>query len=108
MQTALDLLMIHRWNVVIFFICILTVLSFSQVDLAVNPILDKKVYAPGDTVTVALECVIPEGHHLYGNPLGPGIGKPFELTLNDGNGVVWEKALKTPPKKYQPPIDGWV
>jgi len=100
--------MTNRCHAFLLFLFALTSACFSQVELTVNSILDKKVYAPGDTVVVALECIIPEGHHLYGNPLGPGIGKPLELTLNDKNGISWEKAFKTPPKKYQPPIEGWV
>ncbi len=74
--------MTQRWNVVFFFLCTLNAVSFSQTELIVNTILDKKVYAPGDTAVVALECIIPEGHHLYGNPLGPGIGKPLESLLH--------------------------
>jgi thiol:disulfide interchange protein len=82
--------------------------TYCDTDLIVGTVFDKQAYWPGDTVVVALECIIPEGYHLYGNPLGPGIGKPLELSATDDRGIMWFSAKKTPAKKFQPPLDQWV
>jgi thiol:disulfide interchange protein len=108
LSTQKGLFMTRRRNATFILLFALITTVFAQADLTIKPVLDKSGYAPGDTIVAALECVIPEGHHLYGNPLGPGIGKPLEITLNDNKGIVWIKAFKIPPKKYQPPVEGWV
>jgi thiol:disulfide interchange protein len=69
---------------------------------------DKNSYAPGDTVVLAIECVIAPGHHLYANPHGPGIGKPLRLKIKGAEPIHWLAAYKSPPMRYQPAIDAWV
>lgn len=91
-----------------FFILFFITAIFAAVDMKVTAILDKKAYNPGDTVVVALQCKIPDKYHLYGNPLGPGIGKPFSIKVNDDNGIKWLCAKKTPASKFQPDIGGWI
>lgn len=81
---------------------------FAEPDLNVSPVLDKKAYNPGDTVIVALQCKIPDKYHLYGSPLGPGIGKPLKIKVSENKGVEWIRARKTPASKFHPPIGGWV
>ena len=77
-------------------------------------------YGVGDTVVVGIRVGIPFGYHLYGNPLGPGVGKPLGLYINrispsdsgnnidSGIGVAWFEALKGASKKYKPPMGEWV
>lgn len=77
-------------------------------DITVTVTLDKPAYVAGDTVVTAIEFRIPSGYHLYGNPLGPGIGKPLVLRPHGKSAIVWIGARKTPPEKYQPTIGGWV
>jgi thiol:disulfide interchange protein len=74
--------------------------------LTVNPA--KKTFAPGDTVIVALRVEIPSGYHLYGNPLGPGIGKPLTIAIRSSGSVAWLDIVKTFPAKYKPDIGDWV
>ncbi len=76
--------------------------------LAITPILSQKVYLPGDTVILGLKAAIPAKYHLYGNPLGPGIGKPLFISISGGEGVRWLDIAKIKAKKYAPPIGEWV
>jgi len=76
-------------------------------------------YRAGDTVVVGIKVAIPSGYHLYGNPLGPGVGKPLNLYVNRVDpkadsidysiDVPWFEARKSNPKKYRPPqSETWV
>jgi len=71
-------------------------------------------YRAGETVIVGIRADIPSGYHLYGNPLGPGIGRPLNLFVNrvgpqdNGIDVVWTEAWKSAPKKYKPRMGDWV
>jgi thiol:disulfide interchange protein len=76
--------------------------------LTVTTTLDRPYYRAGDTVIIALECDIAPQHHLYANPLGPGIGKPLRLSVTPVDKVHWFVAYKTPAIRYQPGIDQWV
>ena len=87
---------------------IFAICAFSDTGLKVTPVLDKKAYNPGDTVIVALQCRIPDKYHLYGNPLGPGIGKPLMIKVSANNGIEWIRARKTPASKFHPSLGGWV
>jgi thiol:disulfide interchange protein DsbD len=75
-------------------------------------------YIGGDTIIIGVKATIPQGYHLYSNPLGPGIGKPLNLFINRRKpgsgqrgtpwGVAWGEARKSIPKRYNPPIGSWV
>lgn len=69
---------------------------------------DKSEYAHGDTVVLGVKVSIPDKYHLYSNPLGPGIGKPFLLTAEQNENIRWIEARKSPPQKFQPPFGDWV
>lgn len=76
--------------------------------ISVEPVLSKPVYAKGDTVLIALKITIPDKHHLYDNPKGPGIGKPMEFAVKSDNAIVWNSLLKQKSKKFTPEVGGWV
>jgi|WetSurMetagenome_2_1015567.scaffolds.fasta_scaffold00378_8 thiol:disulfide interchange protein len=80
----------------------------SAQDLSSDITLDKSSYSPGDTVIAVLHVVIPEKFHLYGNPLGPGIGKPAKLRVYSHGGIRWIGGFKTRPKRFYPEIGEWV
>jgi thiol:disulfide interchange protein DsbD len=82
--------------------------SFATSALSVSVALDKRTYRPADTVVIAVQCRIAPGFHLYSNPLGPGIGIPLRISTEGSAEVQWLKALKSPPRKYQPGVDKWV
>jgi thiol:disulfide interchange protein DsbD len=75
-------------------------------------------YIGGDTIVIGVKATIPQGYHLYSNPLGPGIGKPLNLFINRRKpgsgqrgtpwGVAWGEARKSIPRRYTPPIGSWV
>jgi cytochrome c biogenesis protein CcdA len=80
-------------------------------DLRLEAQVGRVSYHAGDTVVVGVRAVVPSGYHLYANPLGPGIGRPLQLFINGQNrgaGVEWTGARKSAPKRFQPPIGGWV
>jgi thiol:disulfide interchange protein len=97
----------------ILFACGISLLLFFTItgqnfELNVQTETDKTDYAPSDTIIAALKVKIPAQYHLYGNPLGPGIGKPMSLQMTNRNGVKWLFARKEPPKKFRPPVGSWV
>lgn len=80
----------------------------SQNELAVELIPSKNTYTAGDSIILALKIVIPEKYHLYGNPLGPGIGKPIEVSIDGARDVVWDGIRKPAARKFKPPVGEWV
>jgi thiol:disulfide interchange protein len=80
----------------------------SQQELSAEAILSKKVFAPRETVIVALHVTIPPSYHLYAAPLGPGIGKPAKVRVQASKGIQWLDLYKSPPEKFTPEIGDWV
>ncbi|NLL12719.1 MAG: hypothetical protein GX267_04890 [Fibrobacter sp.] len=80
----------------------------SQEDLAVELVPSKRAYTAGDSIILALKIIVPEKYHLYGNPLGPGIGKPLEISIDGARDVVWDGIRKPAARKYKPPVGEWV
>jgi thiol:disulfide interchange protein DsbD len=68
----------------------------------------RAAYAPGDTVLLGLRLKIPAGYHLYGNPLGPGIGKPVAIRIDGADGVEWLDIKMAPAEKFYPETGDWV
>ena len=67
-----------------------------------------KVYpVPGEITAVrgaeqfiALQVELPPRTHIYGNPKGPGTGKPTEITVKKTDGLVFEEQRFMPPEKF--------
>lgn len=95
-------------NMVVFGMLFLGITIFAQTDLKIETYLDKSSYQVGDTVVVALRCTIPDNFHLYGNPLGPGIGKPLSLEVGAGENFLWVGGKKSKAKKFKPEMGDWV
>jgi thiol:disulfide interchange protein len=87
-------------------VCIAVLFGFSAGSdiprLAVSAVPSKAAYFPGDTVIVALRVQLPSDCHLYGNPLGPGVGKPFAIGVKDGKGIQWQDIVKTKAGIFRP------
>ncbi|MBD3391828.1 MAG: hypothetical protein GF418_07205 [Chitinivibrionales bacterium] len=77
-------------------------------DFKIQVTAGREKHSAGDTVALAVTCRIPENYHLYGNPLGPGIGKPLRLKVTGGQSIRWLEARKIPAKRFQPDIGAWV
>lgn len=70
-------------------------------DLGFSCTLDKSSYGPGDSITLCLDVSIPPGWHLFGNPLGPGIGIPLMLGIRDSlSAITWSGLSKTAARKF--------
>ncbi len=99
-----------RLLVTLFFIQVFVQQAYCQElpRISVETVLSKPVYAKGDTVLVALKISIPDKHHFYDNPKGPGIGKPMEYAVKSDDAIVWNRLLKQKSKKFTPEVGGWV
>ena len=76
--------------------------------VTVTQSVDRSQYRTGDTATIILDIAIPEGFHLYGNPLGPGIGKPLRVKTPPNPRIAWISSAILPPVKYSPEAGEWV
>ncbi len=94
------------------FLLIYTVPSFSPVladdDLQVRMLSSHQAYSPGDTVFLGLQVKVPSNYHLYGNPLGPGIGKPLEIGIDGAEEIQWLDVKKMSARKFKPSMGDWV
>ena len=70
--------------------------------LDITAVPSKEAYSPGDTVIVALRVQFPPKFHLYGNPLGPGMGKPLMIGVKDAKNVRWLDIVKTKAGMFRP------
>ncbi|MBD3419057.1 MAG: hypothetical protein GF398_02955 [Chitinivibrionales bacterium] len=86
----------------------LNALVWAGGEMEVSIIPSYRAYSPGDSVVLAVHAKIPPKFHLYGNPLGPGIGKPMLLHVRSEGPVQWSGALKSPAEKFQPDMGEWV
>jgi thiol:disulfide interchange protein len=77
-------------------------------NLTIDVVASKSAYAPGDTVILGLKVNIPGKYHLYGNPLGPGIGKPVNIGIDGAGDMVWLDIKKNAPVKFYPSTGDWV
>ena len=64
---------------------------------------DQAGYQAGDTAILALDITIPDGFHLYANPMGPGVGIPLTVTPDNIQGIKWQTATSDPAQKYSTP-----
>ena len=80
-------------------------------ELEAKAYLDRTLVHPGETFRVALVLSIAQGWHIYGNPTGPGTGKPTEVSALPPKGFHVGPPLYSPPKKLAQPELGpkdWV
>ncbi len=73
--------------------------------------LDRTLVHPGETFRVCLDLAIEKGWHIYGDPLGPGTGKPTEVTPLPVDGFEVGPTLMSPPERLEQPELGpgdWV
>lgn len=89
-------------------VLLITSCAASQSAPAFSIIADRQSYAVGDTMVLSLDVSIPRNYHLYGNPLGPGIGKPLVIYPTKNGSIKWIGINKLPAKKFTPEIGGWV
>lgn len=54
---------------------------------------------------ITLTIEIPDKHHIYGNPKGPGIGKATTVLVKQQENFIFDPVQFLPPIKYQDPAD---
>jgi thiol:disulfide interchange protein len=80
----------------------------AEENLSAELILSRDSYAVSDTVIGAIKLTIPPAYHLYGNPIGPGIGKPVVIKAGNAHGVKWNRIIKQNARKFTPASGDWV
>jgi thiol:disulfide interchange protein len=60
-----------------------------------------EVYAGGSDV-LTIKIIIPDNLYIYGNPKGPGIGRPTAIEINSPNDFIFQSAVFAQPNKYTP------
>lgn len=94
-----------------FYLYMLSLLLITQPSCSNKHFTEFKIYpeqketavAAGGKGYIILKIEIPEYHYLYGNPKGPGIGKPTIVKTLDSGFISFEKARFAKPKKYFAP-----
>lgn len=77
-------------------------------NLTIDVAASKSAYMQGDTVILGLKVNIPGKYHLYGNPLGPGIGKAINIGIDSTGEMNWLEIKKSEPVKFYPATGDWV
>jgi len=63
--------------------------------------LDHDVLRPGEPFRIAVVAKIGIGWHIYGNPIGPGVGKPTTLSAEAPEGIQLDPARYAPAHKSE-------
>ncbi len=69
-------------------------------EMDVYPQQKETVAAQGSDGFIVIQVEIPQRSHIYGNPKGPGIGKPTEVFVTASKDIIFGKARYQKPKKY--------
>lgn len=67
----------------------------------VNAYLDRDILRPGDSFRVAVVLDVDKSWHIYGNPLGPGVGQLTEISAAAPDGFRFDPARYAPGEKYE-------
>lgn len=69
----------------------------------------RSAYIAGDTVILAVKVQIKPHYYLYGNPVGPGGGRPLTISIGQKYPAVrWLEVKKLKADKIGPPFGDWV
>ena len=69
--------------------------SFAE-HIQISVSLDHDVLRPGDSFRIAVVLDVDDGWHIYGNPLGPGIGLETIVSTQEADGFDFEPARYAP------------
>lgn len=69
-------------------------------EMSVYPVPGEIAVARGGEQVIVLKVELPPRTHIYGNPKGPGTGKPTEVSVKKIDGIVFEEQRFLPPKKF--------
>jgi hypothetical protein len=78
-------------------------------DVVFNIRSSKTSYITGDTVLLAVKIKIRPHYYLYGNPVGPGGGRPLTVAIQQKcPDIRWVAVKKLKAEKVGPPFGDWV
>ncbi|MFQ5731891.1 MAG: cation transporter [Planctomycetaceae bacterium] len=60
---------------------------------------DRDGYRPGDAFRIAVVVDVAKNWHVYGNPVGPGVGKPTVISAAPVSGIQFDPARYAPAHK---------
>ena len=69
-------------------------------------VADRTAVVAGQTFRLVVDVAIEPGWHIYGNPVGPGIGQPTELTVAAPEGIRFRPVLYSPPARHEQAVPG--
>jgi thiol:disulfide interchange protein len=69
-------------------------------DMKVYPVPGQISAARGGEQFIALQVELPQRSHIYGNPKGPGTGKPTRVDAGASSGFILREQRFLPPKKF--------
>ncbi|MBP7734788.1 MAG: thioredoxin family protein [Spirochaetes bacterium] len=69
-------------------------------EMNVYPMQKETVAAQGSDSFIVIQVEIPSRSHIYGNPKGPGTGKPTEVFVTAPKNIAFGKARFLKPNKY--------
>ena len=62
---------------------------------------DRDGYRPGDPFRIAVVIDVEQDWHIYGNPIGPGVGKPTVISAAVDSGMKFDPARYAPAHKAE-------
>ena len=93
---------LHLFSAFIFF-CFIAPLSAENLkDVNLYPVNPKAELSAGGYGTLTIKIEIPDNHYIYGNPKGPGVGRPTTVSVNHPENFSFDPAKFEPAKKYTP------
>jgi thiol:disulfide interchange protein len=70
--------------------------------LRIYPVKEKIEIRAGESGILTIKIEIPDKLYIYGNPKGPGVGRPTTIEVNHPDNFIFEAAGFAAPKKYTP------
>lgn len=93
------------------FILSLMFLVYPSISDAALPIIDSSANITARTgikIYIPVKIQIPDNAYIYGNPKGPGTGKPLTVSLSSSPSLKTDPILIASPVRYSPPDDEYV
>ncbi|MBN2042142.1 MAG: thioredoxin family protein [Spirochaetes bacterium] len=82
-----------------------SLLSAAPDELQIHPVKEKIKVQPGGREKIVLRLVIPEKSYIYGNPKGPGTGRPTTVEIEPVENISFEAPVYSKPEKYKAKAD---
>ncbi len=91
---------IKFFTISVILLCLYPDLFGSITNLKISPVKKEIEIQPGGSGIIALNIEIPDNSYIYGNPKGPGVGKPTIINVKHPDNLSFGAARFKTPKKY--------